>query len=80
MSPHWTHLIRFVAQEDGQIHLGQVDPKVYPDVGLATVEKKKVEAKLISGSIFDGLVTEKTMTVLQVSYAINLLLLTLSER
>ncbi|MCJ1458504.1 hypothetical protein MMC28_008877 [Mycoblastus sanguinarius] len=65
MSPHWTHLIRFVAQEDGQIHLGQVDPKVYPDVGLATVEKKKVEAKLISGSIFDGLVTEKTMTVLQ---------------
>ncbi|KAL9075373.1 MAG: hypothetical protein Q9161_001750 [Pseudevernia consocians] len=65
MPPNWTHLIRFVAQDDGQIHLGQVDPKTYPDLGIASVEKKKIEAKLITGSIFDGQVTEKTMTVAQ---------------
>lgn len=65
MPSNWTHLIRFVAQEDGQIHLGQVDSKAYPDLGIASVEKKKIEAKLISGSIFDGVVTEKTMTVAQ---------------
>lgn len=65
MSSNWTHLICFVAQEDGQIHLGQVDPKTYPDLGVASVEKKRIEANLITGSIFDGLVTEKTMTVAQ---------------
>ena len=65
MPSNWTHLIRFVAQEDGQIHLGQVDSKTYPDLGIASVEKKKIEAKLITGSIFDGQVTEKTMTVAQ---------------
>ena len=65
MPSNWTHLIRFVAQEDGQIHLGQVDPKTYPDLGIASVEKKKIEAYLITGSIFNGLVTEKKMTVAQ---------------
>lgn len=65
MPSNWTHLIRFVAQEDGQTHLGQVDPKTYPDLGIASIENKRIEAKLISGSIFDGLVTKKTMTVSQ---------------
>lgn len=65
MPSNWTHLIRFIAQEDGQIHLGQVDPKTYSDVGIATVEKKKIEANLITGSLFDGLVTNKKMTVAQ---------------
>lgn len=67
MSPSWTHLIRFVAEETGQIHLGQIDAKEYPDLGLATVEGKKITAKEISGSIFDGVVTDKTLTVKQVS-------------
>ena len=65
MPSNWTHLIRFVAQEDGQIHLGQVDTKTYPDLGISSVEKKKIEAHLITGSIFDGLVTEKKLTVAQ---------------
>ena len=65
MAPDWTHLIRFIAQEDGQIHLGQIDPQITPDVGLASYEKRKIEAKLITGTVFDGRVTSKTMTVSQ---------------
>ena len=61
MSSNWTHLIRFVTQEDGQSHLGQEDPKTYPDLGIASFENKRIEAKLISGSIFDGLVTKKRL-------------------
>ncbi|KAL9623857.1 MAG: hypothetical protein Q9160_001849 [Pyrenula sp. 1 TL-2023] len=61
----WTYLIRFIAVEDGQIHLGQLDPKATPDVGLATLSPDTpVRAKLISGSAFDGTVTERTMSVL----------------
>jgi len=59
-------LIRFVAEETGQIHLGQIDAKEYPDLGLASVEGKKITAKEITGSIFDGIVTNKTLTVKQV--------------
>jgi hypothetical protein len=66
MAPQWTHLIRFIAEETNLIHLGQIDPKEYPDVGLASVEGKKIVAKEITGSIFDGVVTEKTLTVKQV--------------
>jgi hypothetical protein len=68
MSPSWTHLIRFVAEETGQIHLGQIDAEEYPDLGLATVEGKKIIAKEITGSIFDGVVTNKILTVKQVLY------------
>lgn len=63
MSANWTHLIRFIAVEDGQIHLGEVDPKEHPDLGLDTFAGKKVTAKLINGSIYDGLVTTTTLTV-----------------
>jgi hypothetical protein len=66
MAPQWTHLIRFIAEETNLIHLGQIDPKEYPDVGLASVEGKKIVAKEITGSIFDGVVTEKSLTVKQV--------------
>jgi len=67
MAPGWTHLIRFIAEEDGQIHLGQIDSSVYPDVGFAIFEGKKVEAKLVLGSIYDGVVTEKKLRVKHVS-------------
>lgn len=64
----WTHLIRFIAVEDGQIHLGQLDPKTTPDVGLATFSADTpVRAQLINGSVFDGIVTDKTMSVLHVN-------------
>lgn len=60
--PSWTHLIRFVADEDSQTHIGQlVDPS--RDVGLDTFEGKTVKAYLIIGTIFDGEVTETILTV-----------------
>ncbi|KAL8372480.1 hypothetical protein RB595_002013 [Gaeumannomyces hyphopodioides] len=59
----WTRLIRFIAVEDGLVHLGEVDAGV--DVGLATFEKKTVQAKVITGSVFDGVVTDKVLTVSQ---------------
>ncbi|KAL1980675.1 hypothetical protein VTN96DRAFT_3655 [Rasamsonia emersonii] len=66
MAPNWTHLIRFIAQEDGQVHLGQVDAKQFPDVGLAMLNGEEVTAKLIKGSVFDGVVTEKLLHVAQI--------------
>lgn len=66
MSPNWTHLVRFIAEEDGQIHLGQVDAKRWPDIGLATVNGQSVEVKLVKGSVFDGVVGEKVLHIAQV--------------
>ncbi|KAI9730595.1 MAG: hypothetical protein M1834_005838 [Cirrosporium novae-zelandiae] len=65
MSPKWTHLIRFIAEEDGLIHLGEIDPTVYPDVGLAMLEGQKVTAKEIKGTAFDGVFTDKILQVKQ---------------
>ncbi|KAJ4313784.1 hypothetical protein N0V84_009245 [Fusarium piperis] len=62
MAPKWTHLIRFTSVEDGLVHLGQLcDTSI--DVGLACRENKKVQAKLINGSAFDGNVTSRVLTV-----------------
>ncbi|KAI0254727.1 hypothetical protein BJV78DRAFT_1120716 [Lactifluus subvellereus] len=48
----WTRLIRFVAAETSQIHIGQpVDPQL--DIGLAVANKKPVFAHEILGSPFD---------------------------
>ncbi|BCR83189.1 fumarylacetoacetate hydrolase family protein [Aspergillus chevalieri] len=63
MAPNWTRLIRFIAEEDGQVHLGEVDTN--QDVGLALFNKEKVTAKLVTGSIFDGTVTAKRLQVAQ---------------
>jgi hypothetical protein len=64
--PSWTHLIRFVAVEDNQSHIGQlVDPS--RDVGLDTLEGREVKAYEIVGTIFDGEVTENIFTVKFVS-------------
>ncbi|TLD31503.1 hypothetical protein PspLS_03021 [Pyricularia sp. CBS 133598] len=61
MAPSWTRLIRFIAEEDGLTHLGEVVGDA--DVGLAHHAGQKVQAKLITGSAFDGVVTDKTLTV-----------------
>lgn len=62
----WTHLIRFVAEEDSQPHIGQlVDTS--RDVGLDTFEGKPVRAYKIIGTIFDGEVTKTVLTVKYVS-------------
>ena len=59
-----THIIRFVANEDGRIHLGQpVDTS--RDVGLDSFEGKETKAYLLNGSIFDAEVTGHVRTVKQ---------------
>jgi len=60
----WTHLIRFVAVEDHEIHLGQlVDTS--RDIGLDSFEGREIKAYLINGSIFNGEVTKHILTVKQ---------------
>lgn len=63
----WTHLVRFIAEEDGQIHLGNVDASKYPDVGLSTFKGEKVAVNLVTGSAFSGTVTDKVMHIARVS-------------
>ena len=59
-------MVRFVAEEDGQIHLGQVDVTAWPDVGLSVFNGDKVNVKVITGSIFDGVVTDKILHISKV--------------
>lgn len=66
MTRNWTRLIRFIAEEDGQVHLGEFDARQFPDVGLAALNGEKVTARLITGSIFDGVVTNKLLHVARV--------------
>lgn len=62
--PAPTHIVRFVAEEDNRIHIGQlVDTS--RDVGLDSLEGKKIEAYLINGTIFNGEVTSQKYTVKQ---------------
>ncbi|KAI0328225.1 hypothetical protein GY45DRAFT_1326643 [Cubamyces sp. BRFM 1775] len=67
MSPirtQWTRLIRFVAAETAQVHIGEpVDPKL--DVGLAIHQRKPVQAYEIVGSALDpaAQVTKNVLTV-----------------
>lgn len=68
MSPSWTHLIRFIAEEDGLVHIGQIDSETFPDIGLATLRGDKISAKLINGTIFDGVVTDKIFHVAKVFF------------
>lgn len=63
--PDWTHLIRFLAKEDEQVHLGQlVDTST--DVGLDSVNGTEIKAYLINGDIFSGKVTKHVYTVKKV--------------
>ncbi|KAI8938089.1 hypothetical protein NX059_005759 [Plenodomus lindquistii] len=63
MPRHWTHLVRFIAAEDGQIHLGQVDVTKFPDVGMSHFNGEKIEVNLINGSIYDGVVTDRKLHI-----------------
>ncbi|EXJ95773.1 hypothetical protein A1O1_00897 [Capronia coronata CBS 617.96] len=59
-----THIIRFIANEDNRIHLGQlVDTS--RDVGLDSLEGKEIKAYLINGTIFTPEVTKLVYTVKQ---------------
>lgn len=62
-----THIIRFVAVEDGRVHLGQLTD-TSQDVGLASVQGKRITAYEINGSIFNG---EVTQNILNVKYLLS---------
>ena len=64
--PAWTHLIRFVAAEDGQVHLGQL-VDISRDVGIESRDKREIKAFAINGDIFTGELTESVLTVDHVS-------------
>ncbi|KAK7681892.1 hypothetical protein QCA50_014854 [Cerrena zonata] len=60
----WTRLIRFVAAETSEVHLGQpVDAKL--DIGLAFRQKKTIKAYEILGGVLDpaAQVTNNVLTV-----------------
>jgi hypothetical protein len=65
--PSWTHLIRFVAVEDNQSHIGQLLDTTR-DVGIDSFDGREIQAYLINGSIFDGQVKETVLTVKYVSF------------
>jgi hypothetical protein len=63
--PSWTHLIRFIAVEDGQVHLGQL-VNTSRDIGLDSTNGIDIAAKIIEGTIFDCRITDEIMHVKQV--------------
>jgi len=64
----WTHLIRFIAIEDHEVHLGQL-VDISQDVGLSSLNNIEIKAYLIQGTIFNNVVTNHILTVKQVSIA-----------
>ncbi|KAM0542636.1 hypothetical protein ACHAPJ_012715 [Fusarium lateritium] len=64
MSFSWTHLIRFIAKEDNQVHLGQLIDTTR-DVGKDSRAGLEVKVYLIDGTIFDGKVTREVLHVKQ---------------
>lgn len=60
--PGWTHLVRFQAVEDGQIHLGQL-VNISQDVGIDSVSKTEIKVFKVKGDIFTGIVTDEMLTV-----------------
>lgn len=57
-----THIIRFLAQEDNRIHLGQLVDATR-DVGLDSYDGKEIKAYLINGSLYNPEVTKHVYTV-----------------
>lgn len=67
MGPSWTHLVRFIADEDNKVHLGQIDVSQWPDCGLAILQGQKVPANVVFGDIFEGRVSDKVLHIKKVS-------------
>ncbi|KAJ5585663.1 hypothetical protein N7450_005450 [Penicillium hetheringtonii] len=62
--PFWTHLVRFIAVEDSQVHLGQLVDTTR-DVGRDSADGVEIAVKVIEGTIFDGRVTDEVLHVKQ---------------
>lgn len=60
----WTHLVRFIATEDSQIHLGQLVDTTR-DVGRDTFDGADIPVFVIEGTIFDGRVTTQILHIKQ---------------
>ncbi|KAJ6104880.1 Fumarylacetoacetase C-terminal-like protein [Penicillium sp. IBT 16267x] len=60
----WTHLVRFIAVEDSQVHLGQLVDTTR-DVGRDSADGVSIAVKVIEGTIFDGRITEEVLHVKQ---------------
>jgi len=60
----WTHLVRFIAVEDSQPHLGQLVDTTR-DVGRDSADGVETAVRVIEGTIFDGRVTEQILHVKQ---------------
>lgn len=63
MAPNWNRLVRFISEEDGQVHLGEVDAQEYPAVGLSILNGERIAVRLITGTVYDGVVTESIMHI-----------------
>ncbi|KAH7019619.1 hypothetical protein EDB80DRAFT_701206 [Ilyonectria destructans] len=61
---NWTHLIRFVGEDD-KIYLGQ-PVNTTTDVGLAILNGEHLQAAIIEGDAFTGLVTQHRRTVKEI--------------
>jgi hypothetical protein len=66
MAPNWQRLIRFIAEEDGNPHLGEIDHAQCADIGLASLNGERVKARLVTGSVFDGTVRDTMLHVAHV--------------
>jgi NMD protein affecting ribosome stability and mRNA decay len=52
-----------LAAKDNQIHLGNVDASIHKDVGLDLYSGKKVQARLVAGSISDDIMVDMIMII-----------------
>ncbi|KAL5358316.1 hypothetical protein BJX96DRAFT_173329 [Aspergillus floccosus] len=58
----WSHVIRFIAIEDNQVHLGQlIDTS--RDAGRDSADGVDIAVYVVNGTIFDGQVTEEILHV-----------------
>ncbi|KAJ5783015.1 2-keto-4-pentenoate hydratase [Penicillium paradoxum] len=62
--PSWTHLVRFIAVEDSQVHLGQLVDTTR-DIGRDSINGVEIAVYVINGTAFDGHVTNEIMHVKQ---------------
>lgn len=68
--PSWTHLVRFEAEEDGRVHLGQL-ADTSRDVGLDSLDGKPIKAYRLNGDMYTGSVSKQLLTVRKVNTDID---------
>jgi hypothetical protein len=64
----WTHIVRFIAVEDNQVHLGQLI-NASRDVGRDSAEGVNIPVYVVNGTIFDGQVTKVILHIKTVRWS-----------